>query len=94
MGREAKIRARQERKAAVEAGLYGDGTARYDHTTINATHISESGFRYAFPKSKEGLYGKTVRVKGYRSSRDQLVIQCDGCKRKHSEKSGLSFFGA
>ena len=75
------------------------GHADLEYATVGATHVSSSGHRFQFSRVKKsdppgGLVGKTIEVKGYRSSREQLAIGCDACPRRHNVKSGYAVFFA
>ena len=87
MPRENKIVSRKRHALARENGLYSFINANINHASIRATHISHSGYRYQFPVTNETLVGKTIEVKGYRPSYEQVILGCDGCHRSHSVKS-------
>ena len=95
MPREKKIQARKKHRLLRETGAVIPIIAMVEHTAVNATHITPSGHRFQLPRVRlsrgETLVGSTIDVRGYRASRDQLAVGCDGCTRKHKMESKSCF---
>ncbi len=96
MPRENKIQSRKRNRLLRATGAVLPTFDYLEHKTVKATHVSESGHRYQFKRVREkdvgDLVGQTIEIGGYRASREQLALGCDGCPRRHIENSELPSF--